>query len=113
MKPLYFHTRTTPDKTISWFECFNSTRHWVGFVAADDQTQVKGSGKCCRRCKHFNSSNAGIQKLMRRKSEMETLKNSLKIIVKQFEASAEYMTITFDQLATLSGITQRQARPRR
>lgn len=40
------------------------------------------------------------------------IENSLKIIVKQFEASAEYMTTTFAQLATLSGITQRQARPR-
>lgn len=31
MKPLYFHTRMTPDKTISWFECLNvSTQQGTG-----------------------------------------------------------------------------------
>lgn len=45
---------------------------------------------------------------MKRKCEM---KNSLQIIVEQFEASGEYTRTTMDQRATLS-VTDKQARPR-
>lgn len=74
---LYFNTRTTRNKTKSWFECFTSTRHWVcGWWQPDASSRQRETCMryICYWSKHLNSGDAGIRKPMKRKSEMKTLK---------------------------------------